>query len=79
MLPTNDDSEINKIYGKIIGNSFAASSNRVPSRTKPLAVAQITRGAANTPIAVIINSANVSIPATCCTNNRVSSSDLFCL
>ena len=79
MLPTNDDSEINKIYGKIIGNSFTAISKRVPSCAKPLAVAQITSGAANTPTAVIINSAKVSIPATCCTNNRVSSSDLFCL
>ena len=80
MLPTNDDSEISRIYGKIMGNNCTAKSKRVlPCRAKPLAVTQITAGAANIPIVVMMHSQNVNIPETCCTNWRVSSSARLCL
>ena len=78
MLPTKDDSEISRIYGKIIRKSCEASTNFSGLPPQPLAVAQITAGAASTPMAVTMSSANISIPATCCTNSCVSAGDFFC-
>ena len=64
IAPTNEASEINRIYGKVIRSSWVVSVNLSAVSAKPGAVMVITHGAASIPSTVTIASASVSSPET---------------